>query len=325
MNGLLLVDKPGMPRLGGGVRVQISAGDADPASITSGRSLFPTSHDVVQIVRRLSGQRRIGHTGTLDPMASGLMVLCLGWTTRLVEYYQGHDKRYRAEVALGYETDTLDALGKIVDTALVPSLTIADIGATLGQFRGETLQTPPVYSALKRGGESLHYKVRRGEAVEIEPRLVTIHALELLAFRSPDRIEVDVRCSAGTYIRSLARDIGLALDTRATLIGLRRLEAGAFTVEDAHTLVALETAAASGDLASLLLSPGAGLDLPTVTVDSTTAQRLGQGQAVTLADVPPIPTHLQAHSAGGALLGILQPLALEESRWKADKWFANQE
>lgn len=326
MNGLLLVDKAGMSPLPRGACVAPDDGD-------SRRTSPPTSHDIVQRVRRLSRQKRIGHTGTLDPMASGLVVLCLGWATRLVEYYQGHDKRYRAEIALGCETDTLDALGKIVDTAPVPSLTRANVEAVLAGFVGDIAQIPPLFSALKQEGESIHYKVRRGEHVEVDARLMTIHALELIDFNAPDRLILDVHCSAGTYVRSLARDVGIALGTHGTLVGLRRAQAGAFTVQDAHTMAALEEAAAQDALSSLLLAPGTGLDLPAVTVDAGTAVRLGHGQAVTLpeATTPLVPdptsmnVRIQARSENGALLGILAPVTPEEARWKADKWFGGLE
>jgi len=323
MNGILLVDKVGMPSLPAGEFVA----PADPAAdLATGprRSPFPTSHDVVQQVRRLTKQKRIGHTGTLDPMASGLMALCLGWATRLVEYYQGHDKRYTAEIALGAETDTLDALGKIVDRAPVPALTIADIEAALDHFRGSIDQVPPVYSALKQEGESVHYKVRRGEEVEMAARSVTIHALTLLDWRTDGRMVLDVRCSAGTYIRSLARDLGRTLGTRGVLVALRRLEAGAFDVIHAHTIADIARAAEADTLHTLLLPPGAGLDLPALTIDAPTAERLGHGQSVTLENAPTGVERVAAHAQSGKLIGILAPLAGDANRWKADKWFGNE-
>ena len=315
MNGILLVDKLGMPPLAAGEFVAPVDPNADPR-----RSPYPTSHDVVQQVRRLAKQKRIGHTGTLDPMASGLMVLCLGWATRLVEYYQGHDKRYTAEIALGAETDTLDALGKIVDTAPVPPLKIADIEAALASFRGAIAQIPPLYSALKQEGESIHYKVRRGEEVLVQARPVTIYALDLQEWRAPNRITLHVHCSAGTYIRSLARDLGRALGTRGVLVGLRREEAGAFRVADAHTIADIALAADAGTLHTLLLAPGSGLDLPAVTIDAATAVRLGHGQAVELAGRVAGASPLAARTEDGALQGIL---VASGALWKADKWFGN--
>lgn len=314
MNGLLLVDKSGMPPLEAGRCI------ADPLPPDPrGRSPYPTSHDIVQQVRRLSRQRRIGHTGTLDPMASGLMVLCLGWATRLVEYYQGHDKQYRAEIALGCETDTLDALGKIVDSAPVPNLTIADIEAALPQFRGRITQRPPIYSAIKQEGESLHYRARRGEEVEVPERTVDIHSIALDGYTNGDRVGLTIHCSAGTYIRSLARDLGRALGTRGTLVSLRRTHAGGFSLQRAHTISQIEAAVQAGTLSDLLLAPGDGIDLPTVVIDSTAAERLGHGQFVALSELPEA-TIVQARTVNGTLAGILVPTA--DGRWKADKWFA---
>ncbi len=180
-HGLLIVDKPGLP-----FRQPDNSGDSDttqPYPPHSERLL--TSHDIVQRVRRLSGQRRIGHTGTLDPFASGVLVLCLGQATRLVEYYQGHDKHYLAEVVLGSATDTYDSTGVVAAHSKVPKLTIAMIEQALDSFRGEIMQTPPAYSALKQDGESLHAKARRGEEVTLVARPITFYAINLLSFRPP--------------------------------------------------------------------------------------------------------------------------------------------
>lgn len=315
LNGMLLVDKPGLPA------------PADNGGPPPDSPHLPTSHDIVQAVRRLSRQRRIGHTGTLDPMASGLLVLCLGWATRLVEYYQGHDKRYRAEVTLGHATDSYDALGAVVATAPVPALTARQIEDTLAAFRGEILQKPPAYSALKQGGESLHYKARRGEVVEIAARPVTFYAIEVLEFAPPGRLLLDVRCSAGAYIRSLAHDLGAALGTLGTLTALRRLAAGPFAVDQALALPDIEAAAAAGHLAGALLPPGAGLALPPIACDSEQARRFGQGQIVPVAESALPPGALaRCVDAGGRLLGIVRRTDQESggasTSWRAEKWFA---
>ncbi len=315
LHGLLVLDKPGR------------AAGSDAAAAER----LPTSHDVVQWVRRWSGQRRIGHTGTLDPMASGVLVLCLGRATRLVEYYQGHDKRYLAEVRLGAATDTYDATGQVMETAPVPALDSAAIEAALAPLRGDIMQTPPAYSALKQGGESAHYKARRGEAVALAPRPVTIFRLDLLAWTPPDRIALRVRCSAGGYMRSLAHDLGAALGTAAHLAALRREAAGPFTLEHAHTPERAAEAAAAGELAGLLLPAGWGLDLPAVTLDAESMQRLGHGQQVWLA-APGTPETLRAgslaqgYSGSGGLAGILRCLQAtpDSALWKAEKWFAHE-
>jgi tRNA pseudouridine55 synthase len=324
LSGLLVVDKPGrtLPP------VQPSAAQA-VASQKLGPERLWTSHDVVARVRGVSGQRRIGHTGTLDPMASGVLVLCLGTATRLVEYYQGETKRYYAEVVLGTATDTYDAEGDIVATARVPLLTLADIEAALATLRGEVWQEPPAYSAIKQGGEALYAKARRGEAVSTEARRVTFHRLELLDLRLPDRLLLDVVCSAGAYVRSLAHDLGRALGTYGHLDVLRRLAVGAFTLEDAHTLAQIETAAQRGELARLLRAPGDGLPLPALQLPAELLRRFGHGQHVVLEQPLCTPDQplAQVRDEAGALAGIIRCLRPEDEAsqpgpalWKAEKW-----
>ncbi|MCB0063750.1 MAG: tRNA pseudouridine(55) synthase TruB [Caldilineaceae bacterium] len=344
LHGLLIVDKPGLQELLG------QAGQALPADLPRSASdqlseeempRLYTSHDVVQRVRRWSGQRRIGHTGTLDPMASGVLVLCLGQATRLVEYYQGHDKTYYAEVKLGAATDTYDAVGQVVETAAVPSLTNTQIEHALARFRGDILQQPPVYSALKQGGESLHRKARRGETVTVAPRPVTIHSLELLDFQAPDRLCLRVICSAGTYIRSLAHDLGRALNSCAHLTLLRREAAGFFTLADSQPLGAIEAAAQADTFEHLLLPAGTHLAMPELLVDAEVAKVLGQGQKVYL-PASTKPVSVQAGETPAALAKIVtndarflgigrclkqNKLSSEhhagETLWKAEKWLAN--
>jgi tRNA pseudouridine55 synthase len=265
-------------------------------------------------VRRLSDQRRIGHTGTLDPLASGVLVLCLGLATRLVEYYQGEEKQYAAEILLGCATDTYDVEGAVTARAPVPPLTPGAIEAALGGFRGEVLQTPPAFSAIKQEGEALYARARRGEAVTVEPRPVTFYRLDLLDFQPPDRLQLAITCSAGAYVRSLAHDLGQALGTLGTLSGLRREAAGHFTLADAHTLAAIEAAAQEGTLDRLLVPPGTGLPLRAVQLPPALLRRLGQGQRVPIgADICPLPAQggpplAQARDQGGALAGIIRCL-----------------
>ncbi len=311
MHGLLIVDKPGLPF------------SADPDATPR----LPTSHDIVQRVRRLSGQRRIGHTGTLDPMASGVLVLCLGIATRLVEYYQGHDKVYLAEIHLGSETDTYDAMGAVVAQQPVPTLDRTDVEQALAGFLGEIQQKPPIYSALKQDGESLHHKARRGEEVEVTARPVTIHRLELIEMLLPDRLLVRLHCSAGTYVRSLAYDLGRALGTCAHLSYLRREAVGNFRVESAHTLDAIESAAHQGELNALLYPPGAALDLPSISLTMPDAERIGHGQKVWLAAPPAMAGDLvQAVDSHDQLLGVLRVLQMapegDALLCKAEKWLA---
>jgi tRNA pseudouridine55 synthase len=314
LHGILLVDKPGRPD---------TPADADDAASAE----LPTSHDIVQRVRRWSRQRRIGHTGTLDPMASGLLVLCLGVATRLVEYYQGHDKTYEARVTLGRATDTYDAVGRTVMRSSIPPLTAADVEKALAAFRGQIAQKPPIYSALKQGGERLHRKARRGEAVVVAPRSVTFHEIKLLSFASPDEILLRIHCSAGAYVRSLAHALGHALGTVAHLSYLRRLGAGPFSVADASALPTIEEAAGAGRLADLLAAPDAGLGMPCLTVSEEEQVRLGHGQKVYRNRAFPAPL-AAAYDRRGRFLGIARALTAEDSGdstlWKAEKWLAQQ-
>jgi tRNA pseudouridine55 synthase len=327
LHGLLVVDKPGL---------ELAEPTHIPSAYPTESRRLPTSHDIVQQVRRWSGQRRIGHTGTLDPLASGVLVLCLGQATRLVEYYQGHRKQYYAEISLGAATDTYDALGQITATAPLPSLNATNIAAILQQFRGPVLQSPPVYSAIKQGGESVHRKARRGETVVLESRPVMFYQLELLAVPAPDRFSLRVVCSAGAYIRSLAHDLGLALGTYAHLRGLRREAAGPFTLQAAHTLAEIEQAAQQERLGDLLLPPGYGLHMPLVKLAPDAIRRLGFGQQVVLPQAPIAPEGTsedtgereprlaQALDPQDRFIGILRylgPAAGDGFLWKAEKWF----
>lgn len=328
-DGLLVVDKPGRPDDHG---TEPSSAVTVPTVDRAFR--LPTSHDIVQMVRRWSRQRRIGHTGTLDPLASGVLVLCLGQATRLVEYYQGHPKQYYAEIVLGTATDTYDALGTPLTSSPIPSLNQQQILDALHQFRGNVLQSPPVYSALKQDGESVHHKARRGEAVTLTARPVTFYQIDLVAWQPPQRLCIRARCSAGTYIRSLAYDMGLALGTHAYLDRLCREAAGPFTLAQAHSLVAIEQAAQQGRLHELLLPLGYGLEMPQIQLTPVVAQRFAFGQKVILPVASGEPVNAtnpltQAVDEKKRFLGLLRCLgpATDPAQgyvWKAEKWFADQ-
>jgi tRNA pseudouridine55 synthase len=218
-----------------------------------------TSHDVVARVRRLAGQRRVGHGGTLDPPATGVLVLALGRATRLLPFLPMEPKRYLARIAFGAETDTLDASGTVTVTAAAGGVDEAAVRGALRGFLGPQEQVPPMVSAVKVGGERLYAKARRGESVERAARAIVVHALELVDFAGGERPEatVEVTCSGGTYVRSLAADLGRRLGTLAHLAALRRTAAGRFSERDAHTLADLE---ALGDgLARVVLAPAQAL------------------------------------------------------------------
>lgn len=191
----------------------------------------PTSHDVVANVRHITDQRRVGHAGTLDPMATGVLIICLGRATRMTEYLMDSQKIYRARIRLGVTTNTYDAEGEVIDEAPV-TVEREDVMAALEPFRGRILQIPPMYSALKHDGEPLYRLARRGVTVDRPPRPVEIHRLEMTAWEPPE-LTLELTCSRGTYIRSLAHDLGQQLSCGAHLVGLLRLASGEFHVKDA--------------------------------------------------------------------------------------------
>ena len=203
-----------------------------------------TSHDVVARTRRLADQRRIGHAGTLDPMATGVLVVCLGRATRIVEYVTAGLKAYRARVRFGETTDTWDADGEVVKREVVGDLTLAAIEGALPQFRGRIEQVPPMYSALKHEGVPLYRLAREGVTIARKPRAVEVYDLEVREWQRPI-LELDVRCSKGTYVRALAHDLGQALGVGAHLSGLIRTAVGPFRLCDAVELDTLEEGKAS--------------------------------------------------------------------------------
>lgn len=247
----------------------------------------PTSHDVVALVRRLAGTRRIGHGGTLDPFASGVLPLFLGGATRVVEYHLADDKAYRATICFG-STSTTDDLDGDLTPVESPVIERAEVEAALTAMLGRQLQRPPAYSAIQVGGRRAYALARAGETVELPPRAVTLHALELLEWDEADPARpiaiVDVRCSAGTYVRALARDLGERLGSGAYLGALVRSGSGPFRLEDAHPLERVrETAAADGPegVRRLLLPMDTGLDaMPAVPLTESEIADATQGRFV---------------------------------------------
>lgn len=194
-----------------------------------------TSHDVVSHVRRKLGLKRVGHTGTLDPMATGVLPICVGPATKIVEYLMDDQKKYRFEVTFGYETDTLDAWGKTVRTSSVNTVERADLETVLHEMTGEVMQIPPQYSALKVDGRRAYDLARNDEHVELKARSIVIGRMDIIQY-APERAIIDVTCSKGTYVRSIARDIGSALNTYGTMTFLLRMQTGAFDYESAIPL-----------------------------------------------------------------------------------------
>jgi tRNA pseudouridine55 synthase len=236
-----------------------------------------TSHDVVAKARGITKQRRIGHTGTLDPMATGLLVLCLGQATRLAEYMSGHDKRYEGEIQLGVRTDTDDADGAVIATQAAAALTADGLRRLAERFTGRLMQRPPAYSAVKIAGKRAYSVARAGGAPQLAERPVMVH--EMLLERLPmDRLRIVVHCGSGTYVRSLARDIGEELGCGAHLSALRRVTVGRFAVDDAVTLAALEAIVAAGRLAEVLLPADDGVsDIDAAILTADRARLLATG------------------------------------------------
>lgn len=261
----------------------------------------PTSHDVVAIARRALGERRVGHTGTLDPFASGLLLLCVGRATRLAEYFSGLDKTYEAEARLGVRTDTLDRDGQVIESSdACADLASDDVEAALEGLRGEILQVPPQFSAKKVGGQRAYRSAREGRTVELPPVAVTVRELELIGLDAP-LLRFHVRCSSGTYVRALARDLGEALGCGAHLTALRRTAIGAWSVDDALALDSLED---SSRVAVAAVPPLAALGhLPRLEVDEEAVGRLAHGQAVLLTETP-APQTAVAVAHGGELVAI---------------------
>jgi tRNA pseudouridine55 synthase len=245
-----------------------------------------TSHDVVAFVRRVLDVRRVGHAGTLDPFATGVLLICVGHATRVAEYLTASDKTYHAVAELGVTTDTYDIDGPVQSRAPVPPLSEEDLREALGAFQGEIEQRPPVYSAIKHHGVPAHRLARRGEPVELPSRTVRIHEIGLLEWRSP-HLAFRVTCDAGTYIRSIAHDLGAQLGCGATLVALTRTRSGPFRVEDAVTPDALAEIVASGDVEAYLHPIRDALySLIPVPVTEIETMRLAQGQAIPAAETP---------------------------------------
>ena len=257
-----------------------------------------SSNAALQQVKRLFNANKAGHTGSLDPAATGVLPVCLGEATKVSGYLLDSDKAYQVVVKLGVRTDSGDTEGEVVEERPVPALDEALVESVLASFRGEIEQVPPMYSALKRDGQPLYKLARQGIEVEREPRAVTIHELNLLAFDA-DTLTLDVRCSKGTYIRTLAEDIGERLGCGAHVFALRRTLAGPFDLGQAHTLEALEVLKQESFAAldNILLPIEQALaDWPRISLSSDLAYHLKRGQAVL---VPKAPTQGLVSLFGG--------------------------
>lgn len=276
MKGILLVDKPpGM-----------------------------TSHDVVDQIRRAAQMRRIGHTGTLDPAATGLLILCLGAATRLSEFLTGLDKVYEGAMRLGVTTDSYDMDGTVTEERPVPELSEQDIQQVFDSFTGDIMQTPPMVSAVKIGGERLYKKARKGETVERKPRPVTVREFTLLGLNAPD-VAFRVRCTRGTYARALCHDVGQVLGCGGVLASLRRTWVGQHSVEASSPVDAFSS---PEDVAARLLPMEQALDMPEIIVTDQGRQMVKSGNPLTRAHmVGPCPVTegwVQVKAKSGELVAL---------------------
>jgi tRNA pseudouridine55 synthase len=269
-----------------------------------------TSHDVVARVRRIAGTRRVGHAGTLDPMATGVLIVGVGRATRLLGYLARDDKDYLASIRLGASTTTDDAEGEVLEISDAGSVTDAMVLAEMGALSGEIEQVPSAVSAIKIDGVRSYARVRAGNEVALAARPVRVDRFELLR-RDADHLEVAVTCSTGTYVRALARDLGRALGVGAHLTALRRTRVGRFGLDRARTLDALEADFSAVPLAAAVDSAFARVD-----VSDEEARRIGHGQRLTLA-LPASPTGVFAPDGRVVALvedrdGLAQPLCVFE-------------
>lgn len=239
-----------------------------------------TSHDVVQIIRRGTGIRRAGHTGTLDPRASGVLVVLIGPAVRLSEYVAASDKRYQATIRLGSSTDTYDSEGSVTETKAWENITEEEFNRVLQKFVGEIEQVPPPYSAVKVKGKKAYDLAREGEEVELTPRIIQVYHLEVLEWAPPE-VVIDVYCSSGTYVRSLANDLGKELGCGAHLIGLRRTKSGKFTLRDAIPLRKLQEAFETGTWYRYLIPAAEALaEWPMVELDADQVELVRHGHRI---------------------------------------------
>jgi len=265
-----------------------------------------TSHDVVDAARRWFGTRRVGHLGTLDPQATGVLPLAVRDATKLVSFVASDPKAYRGAIRLGAETDTLDGDGRILKRSEAPLPDEAAVRRVLAGLVGEHEQVPPMYSAVKQGGVPLYRLARRGEEVERTPRKVRIDSFTLVSYAPPD-VSVEVQCSPGTYVRVLAAEVGQQLGCGAYLQSLCRLRSGPFELAQAAPVEVLEAEAERGEIEARLVRPAAALGLPAIKLAPDDARRVLHGGALPQGGAPRAPgERIAALDPTGALIAILE-------------------
>lgn len=273
-----------------------------------------SSHGAVHRVRKITGIERVGHAGTLDPLATGVLLILLGSAVRLAEYIVDHDKKYRATIQLGVETDTYDATGAVVATRAV-EVSSDQIHAALASFVGKQNQIPPAHSAIQINGKRAYKLARQGVALEMQPRAIEIFSLTNIVVEN-HVVTFDVHCSKGTYIRSLAHDVGAKLGMGAHLAALRRTASGEFTVDASHTLEQLTAAVNAQSLAQIVLPMDTAIQhLDAVQLDAAQARAIRNGQFVAARADLTTPL-VRAYDESGTFFAILERVAPRELKPK---------
>jgi tRNA pseudouridine55 synthase len=291
------------------------------------KPLGKTSFGVVASVKRLTGERRAGHAGTLDPDATGILPVCLGQGTRIVEFLMDTTKTYRAKIELGKATDTYDSSGKVIRQANISDININKVEQALEHFRGDIQQTPPMYSAIKHQGKPLYKFARAGIAVQQKSRKVTIHRLELISWESPV-LNIEIECSKGTYIRSLAHDLGEVLGCGAYLKDLVRTRYGIFDIDDAVSLPQLAESVKHGDWQQYLYPIDSVLeDFSKIVINEVGEQAIKTGRLISPENIESQDINKKSHhryyraySTDGRFIGMLQPVPDKEA-WQPKKVF----
>jgi tRNA pseudouridine55 synthase len=267
-----------------------------------------TSHDVVDAARGWLGTRRVGHLGTLDPLATGVLPLAVRAATKLVPFVQDRDKGYAGAIELGVVTDTLDAEGRVLRRHEGPWPDESAVREAMEGFIGEVEQVPPMFSAVKKDGVPLHKLAREGREVEREPKTIHVSRFALRKYDAP-RLEIEVDCSGGTYVRVLAADLGERLGCGAHLADLRRTRSGPFTLDQASSPETLREEADAGELARRLVSPLEALGLPALRLDPHEIEAISQGGEIAAEATPEAPgARMVGHDGAGQVVGILELL-----------------
>lgn len=280
-----------------------------------------TSFSMVALLRRLTGVKRVGHAGTLDPLATGVLPVAIGQATRLIEYMDDAPKAYVARVRFGDATDTYDAEGVVTFTGDASTLTAEAIEAELAGFIGDIEQTPPLYSAIKLAGKPLYRYAREGAAVEASARTVRVESIEMRSFEATTdggvEAQIEVQCGKGTYIRSLAHDLGQRLACGAHLVALRRMSSGGFSIDEAHTHEEITAAAGAGEFAELILAPDRAVERrPAMIFGEQHAKDVRAGRDVVAKTAVGIPA-CRAYDITGEFLGVLREAGRD--RWHPEK------